>query len=46
MNTESERGKAPKPSKKKSKKNKKGLDKPPNVWYNVNVNKGEVNPLK
>ena len=46
MNTESERGKAPKPSKKNLKKIKKGLDKPPNVWYNVNVNKGEVNPLK
>jgi len=41
MNTESERGKAPKPSKKKSKKNKKGLDKIPNLWYNKDVSKRE-----
>jgi hypothetical protein len=44
MNTESERGKALKPSKKKSKKNKKGLDKPPNVWYNKYVNKERSTP--
>jgi hypothetical protein len=46
MNTESERGKAPKPSKKNLKKIKKGLDKIPNLWYNKDVSKREKkNPL-